>query len=704
MEKFRELVDELALKVLTVEAEDLPAMGEVLKKVEELLGMAQGEGQRILELVKGCLEKLLLEELQKEKGQKFLVDGLKALQAHLRGEKVEEGLYRQAEELGLKEREDAKGKEEEVKKGETPDEISLGEDVELLQGFIVESRDHLSTIEVKIVDLEQWPDDPEVLNAIFRPFHTIKGVAGFLNLRQINRLAHALEDMLDGARKGEIAVTSPFIDLILEGVDLLKAMIDDLEEAIKEGRTTLKVFPVEEFIKRIEGVGEPSEKLLGEILVEGGAVKKEDVEEALKVQRTSPQKRIGEILVEEGKATARDVAHALREQRLSETTLKVEARKLDNLMDMIGELVIAQSMIRQNPTINSLNDPKLQKDLGQLFRITLELQKTALSLRMVPIKQTFQRMIRLVRDLAKKADKRVELRMYGEETEIDRNMVEEIYDPLLHMVRNAVDHGIEPPEERKEKGKPETGLIELRAYHKGGNIVIEISDDGRGLDRERILKKARERGLVGEEELSDQEVLHLIFQPGFSTAEKVTEVSGRGVGMDVVKRVTEKLRGRVEIATVPDRGTTFTIRLPLTLAIIDGMVIRLGEERYIIPTLAIYETLRPSRGECFTVAGKGEIVKVRDELIPLVRLHHIFGLPDGRPPWEALVVVVENEGKKRCFLVDEVLGKQEVVIKSLGEVFEGVRGVAGGAIMGDGRVGLILDVAGIFALSERGAP
>ena len=243
MEKFRELVDELALKVLTVEAEDLPAMGEVLKKVEELLGMAQGEGQRILELVKGCLEKLLLEELQKEKGQKFLVDGLKALQAHLRGEKVEEGLYRQAEELGLKEREDAKGKEEEVKKGETPDEISLGEDVELLQGFIVESRDHLSTIEVKIVDLEQWPDDPEVLNAIFRPFHTIKGVAGFLNLRQINRLAHALEDMLDGARKGEIAVTSPFIDLILEGVDLLKAMIDDLEEAIKEGRTTLKVFP-----------------------------------------------------------------------------------------------------------------------------------------------------------------------------------------------------------------------------------------------------------------------------------------------------------------------------------------------------------------------------------------------------------------------------------------------------------------------------
>ncbi|RLB02181.1 MAG: chemotaxis protein CheA, partial [Deltaproteobacteria bacterium] len=346
---------------------------------------------------------------------------------------------------------------------------------------------------------------------------------------------------------------------------------------------------------------------------------------------------------------------------------------------------------------------KLHQDIGQLARITSELQKTAMALRMVPIRQTFQKMIRLVRDLAKKSGKRVQLQMEGEETEIDRNMVEEIYEPLVHMVRNAIDHGIEPPEERRARGKPEEGTVLLRAYHKGGNIVIEISDDGRGLDREKILKRAREQGLVAEgEELSDKEVLHLIFRPGFSTAEEVTDVSGRGVGMDVVKKAVEKLRGRIEVESTPGEGSTFTLRLPLTLAIIDGMVLRVGDERCILPTLSIQEALKPSKEQCFTVTGKGEMIKVRDELLPLVRLHALFGLPDGRPPWEALVIVAESEGRKKCLLADEVLGKQEVVIKSLGEAFGAVKGVAGGAIMGDGRVGLILDVAGIFKLSEEG--
>jgi len=437
--------------------------------------------------------------------------------------------------------------------------------------------------------------------------------------------------------------------------------------------------------------------------VERGAVKEEDVKEALELQKRQPHKKVGEILVERGKVKAKDVVQALREQRVAEATVKIEARKLDSLMDMVGELVIAQSMIRQNPALLSLPDPKLHQDIGQLARITSELQKTAMALRMVPIRQAFQKMIRLVRDLAKKSGKRVQLQMEGEETEIDRNMVEEIYEPLVHMVRNAIDHGIEPPEERRARGKPEEGTVLLRAYHKGGNIVIEISDDGRGLDPEKILKRAREQGLVAEgEELSDKEVLHLIFRPGFSTAEEVTDVSGRGVGMDVVKKAVEKLRGRIEVESTSGEGSTFTLRLPLTLAIIDGMVLRVGEERCILPTLSIQEALKPSREQCFTVTGKGEMIKVRDELLPLVRLHTLFGLPDGRPPWEALVIVAESEGRKKCLLADEVLGKQEVVIKSLGEAFGAVKGVAGGAIMGDGRVGLILDVAGIFKLSEEG--
>lgn len=701
-DRIAQIADEIALQVLTVDYEDLPALGKVLEKVEELVKVSEGrkELQGLVFAIKRALEKVLLEELDPERGLGFLTEGIGALQALLRGEGPREDLLAKARSLGLlpEDREDAPQPQGEG------DVSSIGEDIELYQSFIAEAREHLASVEIKVVELESRPDDEEVINAIFRPFHTIKGVAGFLNLSAINRLAHALEDMLEAARGGRLTVTPSTIDLILEGVDTLKAMIDDLEEVVRGQKKTLRTFPVDELIDKVrsemEGGGG---KLIGEVLVERGAVKEEDLREALELQKRQPEKRVGEILVERGKVRAKDVVQALREQRAAEATVKIEARKLDSLMDMVGELVIAQSMIRQNPALLSLPDPKLHQDIGQLARITSELQKTAMALRMVPIRQTFQKMIRLVRDLAKKSGKRVQLQMEGEETEIDRNMVEEIYEPLVHMVRNAIDHGIEPPEERQAQGKPEEGTILLRAYHKGGDIVIEISDDGRGLDREKILKRAGEQGLVAEgEELSDKEVFHLIFSPGFSTAEEVTDVSGRGVGMDVVKKAVEKLRGRIEVASTPGKGSTFTLRLPLTLAIIDGMVLRVGKERCILPTLSIQEALKPSKEQCFTVTGKGEMVKVRDELLPLVRLHRLFGLPDARPPWEALIIVAESEGRKKCFLADEVLGKQEVVIKSLGEAFGAVKGVAGGAIMGDGRVGLILDVAGIFKLSEEG--
>ena len=701
-DRIAQIADEIALQVLTVDPDDLPALGKVLEKAEELVKASEGrkELEGLAFAIKRAFEKVVLEELEPVRGFRFLTEGIKALQALLRGQGPREDLLAEAQALGL-----LPGDREEAPQAQGEGEVlSIGEDLELYQSFIAEAREHLASVEVKVVELESRPDDQEVINAIFRPFHTIKGVAGFLNLTAINRLAHALEDMLEAARGGRLTVTPATIDLILEGVDALKAMIDDLEEVIRGERKALRAFPVEELIAKIRGEMEGGGgKLLGEVLVERGAVKEEDVKEALELQKRQPHKKVGEILVERGKVKAKDVVQALREQRAAEATVKIEARKLDSLMDMVGELVIAQSMIRQNPALLSLPDPKLHQDIGQLARITSELQKTAMALRMVPIRQTFQKMIRLVRDLAKKSGKRVQLQMEGEETEIDRNMVEEIYEPLVHMVRNAIDHGIEPPEERRARGKPEEGTVLLRAYHKGGNIVIEISDDGRGLDREKILKRAREQGLVAEgEELSDKEVLHLIFRPGFSTAEEVTDVSGRGVGMDVVKKAVEKLRGRIEVESTPGEGSTFTLRLPLTLAIIDGMVLRVGDERCILPTLSIHEALKPSKEQCFTVTGKGEMIKVRDELLPLVRLHALFGLPDGRPPWEALVIVAESEGRKKCLLADEVLGKQEVVIKSLGEAFGAVKGVAGGAIMGDGRVGLILDVAGIFKLSEEG--
>jgi two-component system chemotaxis sensor kinase CheA len=359
-------------------------------------------------------------------------------------------------------------------------------------------------------------------------------------------------------------------------------------------------------------------------------------------------------------------------------------------------------MLRQNPYITSSNDQKLYHNLGQLNQITSGLQRIAMSMRMVPIKSTFQKMVRLVRDLAKNAGKEVALEMSGEDTEIDRNVVDELYEPMVHMIRNAVDHGMESPDEREAAGKERRGSVLLRAFHRGGNIVIEIEDDGRGLNREAILEKALSRELIPEDhKLTDAEICNLIFHPGFSTAEKVTDVSGRGVGMDVVKKAIEKLRGRVEINTRPGLGSTFVINLPLTLAIIEGMLVRVGKERYIIPALAILESFRPSRDQYSTVEGKGEMIRTRGSLVPLVRLHRIFGVEsDFEQPWEGLVVAVEHEDKKMCLLLDELLGKEEVVIKSLGGGLRNIKGIAGGAILGDGRVGLILDMSGIHDVAR----
>ncbi len=451
-------------------------------------------------------------------------------------------------------------------------------------------------------------------------------------------------------------------------------------------------------------------KKLGEILVEMGRIEYEEVDKAIRSQAEQRETKLGEFLVKSKIGAPEKVAVALREQKQSEgaasgpaqaQTVKVETLKLDGLIDLVGELVIAQSLITANESIGALKEQKINKDLAQVGRITSELQRNAMSLRMVQIRQTFQKMNRLVRDLAHKFEKDVRFETVGSDTEIDRNMVESIYDPLVHLVRNALDHGLETPDERRARGKPPQGLVRLKAYHQGGNVVIELFDDGRGLDKEKALKKAVERGLVSPGEvLSDAAVHALIFQPGFSTADHISDISGRGVGTDVVKKSIEKLRGKVDFTSSPGRGSTMTIRLPLTLAIIDGMIVRVGAHRYILPTISIVESFRPPAADYFTVRNQGEMMRVRERLMPLIRLDRIVGAEGAlNSPEEALVVVVENEGETRCLLVDEVLGKQEVVIKSLGERLNHVRALAGGTILGDGRVGLILDVGGLFKLS-----
>ncbi len=470
---------------------------------------------------------------------------------------------------------------------------------------------------------------------------------------------------------------------------------------------------------------------LGRILVESGDATTADVFNALNRQRQNVRpKRVGEILVRDGKAAAKDVARALRDQgapaaaeepeeqvaapsqtvkaapalRVREA-LKVDADRLDRLVDAIGELVIAESMVSQAPEVRGSDSEQLKGYVQQLGKITRELQEMATALRMVPLRSTFQRMARVVRDVAKKADKTIDFTMSGEDTELDKAVVDRIGDPLIHMVRNAVDHGIETSaEERTKTGKPPAGRISLRAYHKGGNIFVEIADDGGGLDRDAILMRARERGLLGANEtLSDADVLNLIFAPGFSTAKTVTDVSGRGVGLDVVRKNIQLLRGEVEVQSEPGEGTTFIIRLPLTLAIIEGMVVHVGGERYILPALSMVTAVRPGNGDVVSVMNRGEMLRLQGALVPMFRLGQVLGAENAdAAATESIAVVVEYEGKRAALMVDELVGRQQIVIKSLGQALCNIAGIAGGAVMPDGRVGLILDVPGLVRVATTG--
>jgi len=557
------------------------------------------------------------------------------------------------------------------------------------------------------VELEQNPTDGEIINNIFRPFHTIKGVAGFLNLAKINRLAHTTENLLDSARNGDFIINDTAADAVLESVDTLKALLDRVSQGLARGTRAedgdIDVDTLREKIQAIQvSLASQGKKPIGELMVERGVMDQNALDESLAFQQEHPGKQIGQIFIDQKKASSSDVASALMDQKTRKkpmtTQVKVETGKLDDLVDLAGELVIAQSMLKQKAGINS----GLAQSMGQLGQIISNVQNVAMSMRMVPIKSTFMKMIRLVRDLSRKSGKKVELAMAGEETEIDRNVVDALYEPLVHMIRNSADHGIENSEERARKGKPARGTISLQAFHRGGNIIIEIEDDGRGLDRKTILDKALATGITSKEEnLTDKEVYELIMQPGFSTSEEITDVSGRGVGMDVVKKGLEKLRGSLSIDSSPGRGTKFTIALPLTLAIIDGMLVRVGSERYVIPTMAIQRSFKPEKEQCFSVEGKGNMIKDRDGLIPLISMEEICNTPcDAEKPWKGLVIIVESTSQRRGILIDELLGKDEYVIKSLGKGLGAVKGFSGGAILADGQVGLILDIHDIFKLAS----
>jgi two-component system chemotaxis sensor kinase CheA len=406
-----------------------------------------------------------------------------------------------------------------------------------------------------------------------------------------------------------------------------------------------------------------------------------------------------------GSQTDNDQTKSPKPSNSSSSSIRVDTAKIDALIDLVGEVVITQSMlglISENFTMDQLE--QLKRGLSQLERHTRDMQQSVMNIRMLPISFVFSRFPRLVHDISAKLGKKIELKLVGENTEVDKAVVELINDPLVHLIRNSLDHGIEMPADRLAAGKPETGTIELNAYHRGGHIVIEIIDDGRGLDRNKLIAKAVEKKLISENsQMSDKQAFELIFMPGFSTAESITDISGRGVGMDVVRKNIQALGGNIEIISELGKGTTISIHLPLTLAIIDGQSVAVGDEIYIVPLVSIIESINVTEKMLNKIAGKGEAFKLRNQYIPIIRMHEVFNVPakDKSKPSEGVIVVVERQGALCGLFVDELLGPQQVVVKSLEANYRRVEGISGATILGDGSVALILDVPGLVRYSNR---
>jgi two-component system chemotaxis sensor kinase CheA len=592
-----------------------------------------------------------------------------------------------------------------------PGESIFQENGAMIPDFCAEATEHLETIDRHLLILDADPGNAESLNAIYRGFHTIKGVSSMLRLEVIRTLAHEAENLLNLARDGKVLLRGKPLDLVFASTDFLKRQIHALRNwKPRSGRLEADA-TLPQLLAELKTVvdGKPVATPAASTPLSGLAAPATPTAPAPSASVAGagigPESAAPPGVQPSARSEPADSLAPMtrRAATADKETVRVDKERLDKLINTIGELVIAQSMAQQEFDELTAGSGWNSRALPELSNISRDLQELSLSLRMVPLQSIFQKMTRLVRDLSRKMGKPVELQLYGEETELDKTVVDQLGDPLMHMVRNAIDHGLESPEERQAVGKPVEGHVVLRAYHQGGNVYIELSDDGRGLDRDRILQKAIEKGLVADNQrLSDAEIYSLIFAPGFSTAKTVTDVSGRGVGMDVVRRNVEALQGNILIRTQMGKGTTFTIRLPLTLAIMDGLMVGLGDDIYILPLLSVVESFRPRAADIHLLAGQGEVVRVRDEVVPLLRLYRLLDRPARiTDPCAGLVVLVEDQGNKYAILVDELLGQMQAVVKSLDANFRRVEGLAGATILGDGRVAMILDVHGLTQLNSQ---
>ena len=584
---------------------------------------------------------------------------------------------------------------------ESPDFPQLEINDEMRQSFVQEGNELLQNAEQGLLAWGENPDDKDSIGDLFRHIHSFKGNCGFFGFAQLEKLSHQMENILDRVKDGaQLMVDNP-ADRLLSALDELQKGVNNIGEGKNES-----VDKLDEHLAALQQVISPP---LGDYLVKEG-INEDAVQRAVSTQK----KRVGEIMVDQGSATTEQVDKAYNQQQetiakakseskpaarqktpAKRQDIRVELGKLDSLINLIGELVIAENMLIHNPDLKGLELENFHKAGQHMSKLVRELQEMAMTIRMVPVSGLFRRMIRLVHDISVKAGKKVDLKLIGEETEIDKTVIETITDPLVHLLRNSLDHGLEAPEERTAAGKQEKGTIWLSARHEEGEVWVTIEDNGRGLNKAKILEKAISKGVVEGDgsDLSEKQINNLIFAPGFSTAAEITDISGRGVGMDVVKKNLEKIKGKIDVSSVEGQGTKINLRIPLTLAIIDGMIVRVGTTTCIVPTLSILEAYRPEM-EHITITPDGEeLARFRENFLPVVRLHNILDKePDSRQLADGILIVLEYQENRYCLFIDEILGQQQTVIKGLSDFIGNIPGVSGCTILGDGEVSLILDV------------
>ena len=633
---------------------------------------------------------------------------------------------------------------------------------EIMEDFLIEAFELIEQIDHDLVELEANPEDLELLNRIFRVAHTVKGSSSFLNFDVLTELTHHMEDVLNKARKGELKITPDIMDVVLESVDMMKGLLESIRDngsdaaagidiknicasltQISEGEAPsvapeAPVTPAPEPVKEPEPAA-PAEEAAPEVSdaelskLSDSEVEAE-IERLLKVRKAEDQARRAskgiapkspeEIAPATSAASAPAPKPAPSRERdadkkvpaassnsavAQEQTIRVEVKRLDHLMNLIGELVLGKNRLLKiyDDVEERYEGEKFLEELNQvvssLSLVTTDIQLAVMKTRMLPIAKVFNKFPRMIRDLSRDLGKQIDLEISGEETELDKSIVEEIGDPLVHIIRNSCDHGIEDPETRKAMGKPEKGLVQLKAYNEGNHIVVEIVDDGKGLDADMLKAKSIEKGIITEREadaMSEKEAFGLIFKPGFSTAAKVTNVSGRGVGMDVVKTNIEKLNGIIDIESEVGKGTVMKLKIPLTLAIIQSLLVGTQEEFYAIPLASVLETVRVPIDDIYTIDGKN-VLRLRDEVLSLVRLSDVFGVNkvfDGGD--QTYVVIIGVAEAKLGIIVDTLVGQEEIVIKSMGDYLQNIPGIAGATIRGDGRVTLIIDVGAMMEMAK----